>query len=135
MSIFRSDILGNWTRGGQNTVHNVRMTTQVFLQTMGAGLVLWVMGTGWYALEKSTEYQRFVIAKVAEAAFKEQAAPGTHDPVLFRTPAGRQYWTSADAVLAAKIGKDALHKLETDLIRGAAIAGAGAAAAVAGAWY
>ena len=49
MSIFRNDTLGSWTRGGQAIVHNVRMTTQVFFQTVVAGIVLWAMGTGWYA--------------------------------------------------------------------------------------
>ncbi|MFC4593011.1 hypothetical protein [Sphingobium tyrosinilyticum] len=48
MSIFRNDTLGSWTRGGQATVHNVRMTTQVFKQTTLAGLVLWVMLTVWF---------------------------------------------------------------------------------------
>jgi hypothetical protein len=31
------DTLGSWTRGGQAIVHNVRMTTQVFNQTLVAG--------------------------------------------------------------------------------------------------
>ena len=98
MSIFRNDTLGSWTRGGQAIVHNVRMTTQVFFQTVLAGLILWLMGTGWYAFEKSTDYQRFVLAKLVEATIKADAAPGTNDPVLFRTPDGRQYWTSADTL-------------------------------------
>ena len=51
MSIFRHDTLGSWTRGGQSIVHNVRMTTQVFFQTVIAGLVIWVIGIVWYALE------------------------------------------------------------------------------------
>lgn len=135
MSIFRNDTLGSWTRGGQATVHNVRMTTQVFMQTMIAGLAIWVMGTCWYALEKSTDYQRFVLIKLVEASFKVDAAPGTNDPVLFRTPEGRQYWTSADVLFQSEIGKKALHKLEKDLIHGAAIAGAGALAALFWAWF
>ena len=57
MSIFRHDTLGSWTRGGQAIVHNVRMTTQVFYQTLVAGLVIWVGGVIWYALEKSSEYE------------------------------------------------------------------------------
>ncbi|WP_298673183.1 type IV secretion system DNA-binding domain-containing protein [uncultured Sphingomonas sp.] len=135
MSIFRNDTLGSWTRGGQAIVHNVRMTTQVFMQTMIAGLALWVMGTCWYALEKSNDYQRFVLVKLVEAAFKVDAAPGTNDPVSFRTPDGRQYWTSADALFESEIGKKSLHKLEQDLIHGAAIAGAGALAALFWAWF
>ena len=55
MSIFRNDTLGSWTRGGQAIVHNVRMTTQVFIQTMVAGLIIWGMGTALYALELATE--------------------------------------------------------------------------------
>src|SRR3546814_1666656 len=58
------------------------------------GVVLWAMGTGWYAFEKSNEYQRFVLVKMAEASFKADTARGTSDPLLFRTPDGRQYWTS-----------------------------------------
>lgn len=135
MSIFRNDTLGSWTRGGQAIVHNVRMTTQVFFQTVVAGLVIWVMGTCWYALERSTEYQRFVLTKLVEASFKVDAAPGTNDPVLFRTPEGKQYWTSADILLVSGIGKKALHKLETDLIHGAAIAGGGTILALAWAWF
>lgn len=135
MSIFRNDTLGSWTRGGQATVHNVRMTTQVFMQTMIAGLVIWAMGTCWYALEKSTDYQRFVLVKMAEAAIKVDAAPGTNDPVLFRTPDGRQYWTSADVLLESQLGKKALHKLELDLLHGAAIAGGGALLALLWAWF
>lgn len=135
MSIFRNDTLGSWTRGGQAIVHNVRMTTQVFFQTVIAGIVLWAMGTGWYAFEKSNEYQRFVLVKMAEASFKADTARGTSDPLLFRTPDGRQYWTSADALLESNIGKQSLHKLEKDLIHGAAIAGFGALAALIFAWF
>jgi hypothetical protein len=119
MSIFRNDTLGSWTRGGQAIVHNVRMTTQVFFQTVIAGLVIWVMGIVWYALEKSTEYERFVLMKLAEASFKADAAPGTNDPVLFKTPAGQQYWTSADWLLASGLAKKVLHSFELYLIHGA----------------
>lgn len=135
MSIFRNDTLGSWTRGGQAIVHNVRMTTQVFFQTVLAGLVLWVMGTCWWALEKSTDYQRFVLVKLVEATFKVDAAPGTNDPVLFRTPEGREYWASADALLESGIASQALHKLETDLIHGAAIAGVVAFFGLISAWF
>ena len=58
------------------------------------------MGTLWYALENSLAYDRFVLTKIVEASFKADAAPGTNDPVLFKTPSGEQYWTSADWLLA-----------------------------------
>lgn len=135
MSIFRNDTLGSWTRGGQAIVHNVRMTTQVFIQTMLAGLAIWALGTAWYAFEKSTDYHRFVLVKLVEATFKEDAAPGTHDPVRFRTPEGKEYWTSADRLLESPIAKQALRKLEKDLIHGAAIAGGGAILALIWAWF
>jgi hypothetical protein len=83
MSIFRNDTLGSWTRGGQAIVHNVRMTTQVFYQTLLAGLVIWIIGTIWYALEKSSAYERFVLVKLAEVGSKVDAAEGTNDPVQF----------------------------------------------------
>jgi hypothetical protein len=106
MSIFRNDTLGSWTRGGQAIVHNVRMTTQVFYQTLLAGLVIWIIGTIWYALEKSSAYERFVLVKLAEAWIKVDAAEGTNDPVQFHTPDGRVYWTSADWLVASSLAKD-----------------------------
>ena len=135
MSIFRNDTLGSWTRGGQAIVHNVRMTTQVFFQTTLAGLSIWVIGAIWYAFEKSDAYQRFVLTKLVEATFKADAAPGTNDPVLFRTPEGREYWTSADWLVDSAIAKQALEKLESDLISGAILSGVFALAALVFAWF
>jgi type IV conjugative transfer system coupling protein TraD len=135
MSIFRNDTLGSWTRGGQAIVHNVRMTTQVFFQTVLAGVAIWVIGVLWYAFEKSDDYQRFVLMKLVEASFKTDAAPGINDPVLFRTPAGKEYWTSADWLLESAIAKEALKKLEADLISGAVLAGIFALAALIVAWF
>jgi hypothetical protein len=135
MSIFRNDTLGSWTRGGQAIVHNVRMTTQVFFQTTLAGLSIWVIGAIWYAFEKSDAYQRFVLTKLIEANFKADAAPGTNDPVLFRTPDGREYWTSADWLVDSVIAKQALEKLESDLIGGAILSGVFALAALVFAWF
>ena len=135
MSIFRNDTLGSWTRGGQAIVHNVRMTTQVFFQTTLAGLSIWVIGAIWYAFEQSDVYQRFVLAKLVEATFKADAARGTNDPVLFRTSEGREYWTSADWLVDSAIAKQALEKLESDLISGAILSGVFALTALAFAWF
>ncbi|WP_157218002.1 type IV secretion system DNA-binding domain-containing protein [Flavisphingomonas formosensis] len=135
MSIFRNDTLGSWTRGGQAIVHNVRMTTQVFFQTVIAGLVLWVMGTIWWALEHTTAYQRYVLMKLVEASFKTDAAPGTNDPVHFKTPAGKAYWTSADWLMASSLAERTLHSFEVALIHGALVAGALALFALGCAWF
>jgi type IV conjugative transfer system coupling protein TraD len=135
MSIFRNDTVGSWTRGGQAIVHNVRMTTQVFFQTVLAGFILWVMGAIGYALQVSTAYERFVLAKLAEASFKVDAAGGTNDPVLFRTPDGRRYWTSADWLFSSKLGHAMMHKAEIDLIHGAMISGLVSGFALACAWF
>jgi type IV conjugative transfer system coupling protein TraD len=135
VSIFRNDTLGSWTRGGQSIVHNVRMTTQVFFQTVTACLVIWTMGIVWYALEKSSGYERYVVAKLIEAGIKAQAAPGTNDPVLFKTPAGAPYWTSADWLLASGLAKRTLHNFELYLIHGALISGLIALVALAIAWF
>jgi type IV conjugative transfer system coupling protein TraD len=135
MSIFRNDTLGSWTRGGQAIVHNVRMTTQVFFQTVAAGGVLWLTGAVWYALEKSSDYHRFVLLKLGEAVLKASAAPGTNDPVLFKTPEGRQFWTSADWLLQSGLAKRTLQAFEADLLRGALVSGVFALAALAWAWF
>ena len=133
MSIFRNDTLGSWTRGGQAIVHNVRMTTQVFFQTLLAGIAIWVGGTIWYVLEKSTDYQRFVAVKIAEATLKSDVPGGA--PVLFRTPSGRQYWTTSDALLGSRIAKKNLQAMEHHLVYGAALAGALALLMLAWAWF
>ena len=133
MSIFRNDTLGSWTRGGQAIVHNVRMTTQVFFQTLLAGIAIWVGGTLWYVLEKSSDYQRFVAVKIAEATLKSDVPGGA--PVLFRTPSGRQYWTTSDALLRSRIAKKTLQAMEHHLVYGAAMAGALALLMLAWAWF
>ena len=135
MSIFRNDTLGSWTRGGQAIVHNVRMTTQVFFQTVVAGVILWLMGAIWWALEHTTDYQRFVLVKLVEASFKTDAAPGTNDPVQFRTPAGKAYSTSADWLMASSLSKRTLHAFEVALIHGAIVADVLTLFALACAWF
>jgi hypothetical protein len=133
MSIFRNDTLGSWTRGGQAIVHNVRMTTQVFFQTLLAGIAIWVGGTIWYVLEKSTDYQRLVAVKIAEATLKSDVPGGA--PLLFRTPWGHQYWTTSDALLGSRIAKNTLQAMEHHLVYGAALAGAFALLMLGWAWF
>jgi len=135
MSIFRNDTLGSWTRGGQAIVHNVRMTTQVFYQTILAGFIIWIIGTLWYAFEKSTEYERFVLVKLAEATIKVDAAAGTNDPVQFRTPEGQAYWTSADWLVASTLAKKTLHAFEVYLLHGALLSGLFTLVMLAWAWF
>lgn len=135
MSIFRNDMLGSWTRGGQAIVHNVRMTTQVFYQTTLAGFIIWITGIVWYALEKSTAYERFVLVKLAEATIKVDAASGTNDPVLFKTPNGKEYWTSADWLVTSSLVKRTFHSFEVYLLHGALISGLFTFAALAWAWF
>lgn len=135
MSIFRHDTLGSWTRGGQAIVHNVRMTTQVFFQTLLAGLVVWIGGTIWYALEQSTAYERFVLVRVGQAAMMGDAVPGSATPILFRTPAGVDYWTSSKALLASGVAHKTLSAFETYLLHGAAIAGGFALLMLFWAWF
>ncbi|SER25842.1 type IV secretion system DNA-binding domain-containing protein [Sphingobium sp. YR768] len=135
MSIFRNDMLGSWTRGGQAIVHNVRMTTQVFYQTILAGFIIWIIGTVWYAFEKSSEYERFVLLKLAEATIKVDAAGGTNDPVQFRTPEGQDYWTSADWLVASALANKTLRSFEGYLLHGALIAGLFTAVMLGWAWF
>lgn len=135
MSIFRNDTLGSWTRGGQAIVHNVRMTTQVFFQTISACLVLWILGILWYCFEVLTDYQRYLLVQVALGHFRRDATRGAADPVQFRAPDAREYWTTADGLLNSKIARAALEAAEAALIKGALIGGIGALIALIWAWY
>ena len=135
MSIFRNDTLGSWTRGGQAIVHNVRMTAQVFFQTMSACLVLWVMGILWYCFETLTAYQRYVLVQLALAEFRKDATRGAADLVQFQTPGGHKYWTTADALLNSGVARKTLEAGEAALITGSLIGGIGAALALGWAWY
>ena len=135
MSIFRHDTLGSWTRGGQAIVHNVRMTTQVFYQTFLAGLVVWIGGIIWYALEKSSEYERFVMLKITQAYFMGDTLPGNATPILFKTPTGQQYWTTPKALVSSGVAHKTLAAFETYLLHGALLAGAFALAMLGWAWF
>jgi type IV conjugative transfer system coupling protein TraD len=121
MSIFRNDTLGSWTRGGQAIVHNVRMTTQVFFQTMVAGFVIWITGIVWYILETLSGYERFVLLKIAEATLRSNV-PG-NAPLLFKTRAGQSYWTTGDALLGSGVARKALAALEHHAVWGALVSG------------
>lgn len=135
MSIFRHDTLGSWTRGGQAIVHNVRMTTQVFYQTLVAGLVIWIGGIIWYGFEKSTEYERYVLLKLGQASFMGDAVPGNAAPILFKTPAGREYWTTPKGLLDSGLAHTTLEAFERYLIHGAALSGVFALAMLFWAWF
>jgi type IV conjugative transfer system coupling protein TraD len=135
VSIFRNDTLGSWTRGGQAIVHNVRMTTQVFFQTISACLVLWIMGILWYCFEVLTAYQRYLLVQIALSSFRRDATRGAADPVRFKAPDGREYWTTAEGLLNSRIAHAALDAAESALIKGALIGGIGALIALVWAWY
>jgi type IV conjugative transfer system coupling protein TraD len=135
MSIFRHDTLGSWTRGGQAIVHNVRMTTQVFYQTILAGLVIWIGGVIWYACEKSTDYERYVLVKIGQATVMGDTVAGNTTPILFKTPAGRQYWTTPKGMLDSGIAGNTLRAFETYLLHGAALSGLFALAMLFWAWF
>ncbi|MGE6695806.1 type IV secretion system DNA-binding domain-containing protein [Sphingobium limneticum] len=133
MSIFRNDTLGSWTRGGQAIVHNVRMTTQVFLQTLAASLVIWVGGTLWYILEKASDYQRYVSFKIVEATLKSDVPGGA--PMQFRAPTGPEYWTNSDTFLESGVATKTLLAMEHHLLVGAALVGAFALLMLFWAWF
>ena len=135
MSIFRNDTLGSWTRGGQAIVHNVRMTTQVFVQTVVAGTVIWIGGILWYAFEKSSEYERFVLAKLAQASVMGEGPAGSVAPLQFHGPDGQLYWTSPRALLDSAIARHTLAAFETYLLHGAAISGAVTLLILCWAWF
>ncbi|QSR19742.1 type IV secretion system DNA-binding domain-containing protein [Novosphingobium sp. KA1] len=135
MSIFRHDTLGSWTRGGQATVHNVRMTTQVFYQTCLAGLVVWIGGIVWYALERSSAYERFVLAKVGQALVMGDTVPGNATPILFHTESGEPYWTTPARLMDAEVARDTLRAFEGYLLHGAAISGVFALGMLLWAWF
>jgi hypothetical protein len=133
MSIFRNDMLGSWTRGGQAIVHNVRMTTQVFFQTGFAGLALWIGGIIWYGLEQTTDYQRFVLLKLLQASLQGDVPAPTQ--ILFRTPKGRQHWTTTNDLMNSGVAHHVLQDLEKILIQGAAISGGFALLTLFWAWF
>ncbi len=135
MSIFRHDTLGSWTRGGQAIVHNVRMTTQVFYQTCLAGLVVWIGGIGWYAFERSSEYERYVMTRIGQALLMGDTVPGNQTPMLFRSERGAEYWTTPAALMDAEVARETLHAFEAYLLNGAAISGAFALAMLLWAWF
>ncbi|MFK4872201.1 type IV secretion system DNA-binding domain-containing protein [Novosphingobium sp. ZW T3_23] len=135
MSIFRHDTLGSWTRGGQAIVHNLRMTTQVFYQTCLAGLVVWIGGVVWYALERSSEYERYVMTMMGQALLLGDTVPGNQTPMLFRSERGMEYWTTPAALMDAEVARETLRAVEGYLLHGAALSGAFALTMLLWAWF
>lgn len=136
MSIFRSNTVGSWTRGGQAIVHNMRMTMQVLFQTVVPALLLWTFCTVWYTLELSDGYDQYVVRKAIEASFKSSAVPnGGADQMLFKSREGRQYWTSPKAISASPIVRAASRRVERKFISGLLVAGLGTALVMAWTFY
>lgn len=73
MSIFRSNTAGSWTRGGQAIVHNMRMTTQVLFQTGLTAIAIFILGTWWYTLDQTNQYDRFMMREAVGRT--QQARP------------------------------------------------------------
>ena len=135
MSIFRHNTLGSWTRGGQAAVHNVRMTLQVFKQTVLAAVVLWLMGILAYANEVTDTYSRAVLIRSAEAWFQVNVVTSPTSPILFPLHDGPQYWAAASEVLRSGIVQKTTAALEQDLMAGAALSGVVTLIGLWCAWY
>lgn len=135
MSIFRNDTVGSWTRGGQATVHNVRMSFQVFKQTTLGGLLLWGLGTLGYAYEVTEPYSRRVLWSIGQAWFQVNAVSSPSSPIRFPLPDGRQYWAAAREILSSGIARKTEAVLEHNLILGAILSGAFALAVLCGIWW
>ena len=135
MSIFRNDTIGSWTRGGQAIVHNVRMSTQVFKQTLIAGLVVWIMAVLAYAWQVTPDYNRTVLGIAAEAWIQVNVVTSPGSAVDFVTSSGATYPARADAILAAPVVVKVLSILERDLVHGAVIMGGLAILTLLFSWY
>jgi type IV conjugative transfer system coupling protein TraD len=135
MSIFRNDTLGSWTRGGQAIVHNVRMTTQVFKQTVLAGGVLWLIGTLGYAIEMTQDYPRKLLMRIGEAWIQIYVVSSPTSAIRFPLVDGRSYLTSAQGLMDSGIARKTVDQLVLDLIHGAILSGSLTLIALGAAWY
>jgi hypothetical protein len=97
--------------------------------------VIWIGGIIWYGFEKSTEYERYVLLKLGQASFMGDAVPGNAAPILFKTPAGREYWTTPKGLLDSGLAHTTLEAFERYLIHGAALSGVFALAMLFWAWF
>lgn len=123
MSIFRNDGIGNWTRGGQATVHNLRMTTQVMLQILKAAIAIWILCTAWWVFERVDSYHLYTTMKVIEADLFNDTTYGTDNDILFKDREGRPYKTSARALMESGLARTATANVVRELKIGAAVAG------------
>src|SRR3546814_8850405 len=73
--------------------------------------------------------------KLGQAAFMGDAVPGNVTRSLFKTPEGKQYWTSPKALLASGLAHEPLEAFEPYLLHGAAISGLFALAMLGWAWF
>lgn len=99
MSLVRQGRLGHLTRGGQTTIHFVRMGWQVVIKALGIFACALVVATTINLFQETSPYQRHLVAKGLESYLKVSFLKDVDATTEFRLPTGEVRKTFAADVL------------------------------------
>ncbi len=120
MSLFRTSSIGNFTRGGQTTVHFVRMIGQVFRSFGLFGIVCFIAITIGYVWVNTTAYDRYIVGKWMLTKFSAAISWNEDSTMPFDRPDGATITTHTSKILSSPYVISTLDNTSNIALRGVA---------------
>lgn len=121
MSSLHESSLADFTRGGQTTLHFLRMLGQVIRKFMGAIALLYLAMTIATFLVKTTEYERYLGFRYAVTYLSVELWDTGPNPVDIRMPNGAMQRTTMHALYVSPVMRDNANRLMTAWLMSMAI--------------
>lgn len=100
----------NFVRGGQTTMHNIRMFAQILKRLMLIGLILYIAAIGYYIYHKTTQYNWYLFGSYYVALTKK-ALFGTNATLKIKSPDGKIVTMNAGQFASNSYLHNAIQKL------------------------
>lgn len=115
MSIFQSSTIGNFTRGGQTTIHFIRMIVQVLSKFLALAIVTFILATGSIFWANTEPYDRYITVSWAAAQIAVKGLKRTEGSMPLTLRNGRE----TTVRLSAFLSDSAVQQSVQNIYRGA----------------
>lgn len=116
MSVFRHSLVGDFTRGGQTTIHFVRMIWQVVKKFFKICLLLYIMLAALIFYKTTTDYDRYYTLKYFEAYAVSELLFNKNGNFKIKTKHNIEVTTTYASVIHSRQILNSVHNVYTKLI-------------------